>query len=110
MSRWRRLVCVSLTVALAIGTALHLARAGTMTLAMAFSAEAPSMPGCDGCGDASARPACDPACVPGIAALPPADAATFAMLSLAPAVVVPPRLAGLADPPDPDPPRPVARS
>lgn len=92
-----------------MGMAPHGGRAGTPALPMGTAAQAPSMPDCDGCGDAAARMACDLGCVPAFAALLPAEAASPAWLPLAAAVASPARLVGRADPPDPHPPRPVAR-
>lgn len=108
MSGWRRLLCVPLAVALAVGMALHAARAGTMALAMTLAAEAPAMPDCDGCGDAAAAAPCRTACMPAFAALAPADAAMVAVLPAPPVAAAPPRLAGLIRPPDPGPPRAAA--
>jgi hypothetical protein len=109
MGAWSRLLRGCLTIAVAIGLALHVAQSGTMALAMGPAAQAPAMPDCDRSGDAAAPAACDPACAASLAALPPpgSDGIGPAPGRLAAARAA--GLVGLAGPPDPHPPRGPAR-
>lgn len=102
MARWFRTLCMALIVALAAASQ----PAGAMDMATAMPA---GLSQCEQCPDDDGSEPCVVACLAAWPALAPALSVPVAVTSLAFACRRPDVLAGCAGPPEPQPPRVLAR-